>query len=346
VTLRLERLDPNHRDWQLMDGFADRVVFQTEAWLSFLERTQRATLVLAAVKDGSSIVGFFTGLVIRRFGVPILGSPFAGWTTSYLGFNLVDPRRRREAWEALPRFAFGELGCLHLECRDRYTTEQDLQGLGFASRPFTLFEIDLGLTEEQLLAAMTGPCRTAIRKAAKAGVVIEEATELGFADDYHAQLVDVFAKQQLDPSYDVERVRELIRLVGPTGNLLLLRARDPQGRSIATGIFPALNRTMYFWGGASWRQHQSLRPNEALFWYAMRYWKARGVTTFDMGGGGEYKRKFGPTESNVPSFTKSRFAAIAALRDPAQRVVVARQRAMARLRRRPTAPPAEGTMIG
>jgi hypothetical protein len=46
-----------------------------------------------------------------------------------------------------------------------------------------------------------------------------------------------------------------------------------------------------FWGGASWRSHQILRPNEAVFWCAMRRLKERGIPLLDMGGGGAYKEE-------------------------------------------------------
>src|SRR5436189_3057502 len=99
---------------------------------------------------------------------------------------------------------------------------------------------------------MTSACRRCIRKAKKVGVTIEEADDPEFADDYYAQLRDVFAKQSLVPTYGVDRVQALIAHLHPTGRLLLLRARGPDGASIATGIFPAMNGSMYFWGGASW----------------------------------------------------------------------------------------------
>src|SRR3546814_14079660 len=38
------------------------------------------------------------------------------------------------------------------------------------------------------------------------------------------------------------------------------------------------------------------RPNQALHWYAMRYWKARGVHLHDWGGTGDYKKNDGPDE--------------------------------------------------
>ena len=152
------------------------------------------------------------------------------------------------------------------------------------------------------------------------GVVIEEASDPGFADDYHAQLEEVFGKQSLRPTYGVERTRALIAHVYPSGRLLLLRARAPDGTCIATGIFPAHGRLMYFWGAASWRSHQNLNPNEAVIWHAMRYWKARGIEAFDLGGGGEYKRKYMGEEVDVPHLIRSRSRALRAMREVARQL--------------------------
>jgi CelD/BcsL family acetyltransferase involved in cellulose biosynthesis len=319
--LKLERLELDRVDWERLDAFDDRLIFQTRPWLEFVRRTQGAEPVVAAVLDaGDTVVGYFTGLVVRRFGVRILGSPFPGWTTSYMGFNLQEGVPREEAARAVLRFAFGELRCWHLELKDRFLAPESVRDLAFEHTPNQTFEIDLAVSEEEMFGRMTSACRRAIRKSEKVGVLVEEAAgDDGFADEYYAQLEDVFAKQGLSPTYDVTRVRELIAAVHPTGQLLLLRARSPEGLSIATGLFPGLGGTAYFWGGASWREHQALRPNEAIFWHAMRYWKARGVTTMDMGGGGDYKRKYGPIELNVPFFRKSRIRGLGTLRELARR---------------------------
>ncbi len=316
--LRLERIDADRCDWQQMDAFRDRVLFQTREWVSFIASTQQAEPVIAEVKDESTTVGFYTGLMVRRYGVRILGSPFPGWTTLSMGFNLAEGVPRRLAVDALPPFAFKSLGCVHMELKDRHVRLEDVAGLGFEHTPNRTFELDLAATEEEMLARMTSACRRNIRKAEKVGVVLEEAVDLEFAEDYYIQLQDVFAKQSLAPTYGIDRVRELIRHVHPTGRLLLVRARDPEGRCVATGIFPAMNGTAYFWGGASWREHQILRPNEAVFWFAMNYWKRRGMTVLDMGGGGDYKRKYGPTEFTVPFFRKARIPGLLSLRNVAQ----------------------------
>ena len=317
----LERLELDRVDWPTLDAFADRLLFQTREWLDFVQRTQDAEPVVAALRDDErSVVGYFTGLVVRHFGVRILGSPFPGWTTSYMGFNLQDGVDRGEAAEALVPFAFRQLRCLHLELKDRFLQPDDLDRRDFEQSPSVTFEVDLRPPEEEIFGRMTSACRRAIRKSEKEGVVVEEASGEEFADEYFAQLEEVFARQSAVPTYDVSRVRELIRAIQPTGRLLLLRARSAEGKAIATGIFPALNTTAYFWGGASWREHQIVRPNEAIFWYAMRYWKARGISVLDMGGGGDYKRKYGPVELNIPHFRTSRVPGLGTLRELARRM--------------------------
>jgi Acetyltransferase (GNAT) domain len=340
--VKLERLDPGTVDREELDGFPDRVVGQTREWLEFLRRTQRGEPVVAAVIDGGTTVGYFTGMVVKRYGIRILGSPLPGWTTNSMGFNLAPGASRREAVRALLAFAFGPLGCMHIALKDRELASSDVAGLGFDATPKLTFELDLSSSEDEMFARMTSACRRAIRKGVKEGVVVEQASGVEFADEYYAQLVEVFARQRLRPTYDVARVRELIRCLEPTGHLLLLRARAPDGETIATGIFPAMNAIAYFWGGASWRQRQILRPNEAIFWYAMRYWKSRGMSVLDMGGGGDYKRRYGPRELRQPFFRKSRVPGLMPLREGARLLARARQ---TRVRAAGAAPEAAARMV-
>jgi CelD/BcsL family acetyltransferase involved in cellulose biosynthesis len=327
--LHLQPLDTTRLDWTQLDSFPDRVIFQTKAWLSFVAASQNAEPVVAAVHDGQTTVGYFTGLVIERYGFRVLGSPLPGWTTCYMGFNLVHGVSRRAALEALLPFAFRTLRCSHIEVRDRWLDEPDLDGLGMAWSPALTHLIDLHPDEDTLFGRMTSACRRNIRKAARSGVVVEQADDPGFADEYYDQLRDVFAKQSLVPTYRVDRVRALIEHLGPTGNLLLLRARDPDGRCIASAVFPWFRRTMYFWGGASYRPDQHLRPNEALIWHALRYARSHGVTEFDFVGRGSYKTKYGTTEKIVPWARRSRSVFVAQLRNAVREGFALRQRASA-----------------
>lgn len=319
--LELERVPLDQADWAALDARPDRVVFQTREWLRFLEETQDAQPVVARLLDGASEVGWFTGAIVRRFGVKILGSPFPGWTTASMGFNLDPGVERREAVIALTRFAFGELGCLHLELKDRELGHEHLAGLGFGHSETITYELDLTADEETLLSRMSSSARRNIRLGERNGLVVERASGEPFADEFHAQLTDVFAKQNLTPTYGVERVRALIRSLEPSGKLVLLRAVTAEGEPAASAIFPGLNEVCYFWGGASWRRHYRLRPNELLFWHMMREWKRRGAATLDTAGGGEYKEKYGPRGTvHVPHFRKARVPGLLAARDVAERI--------------------------
>ena len=292
-SIKCRLLVPAEVRWSEIDRYEDRSVFQTREWIAFVSESQNALPVIMELFEDKDVAGYFTGLTFTRFGIKVLGSSFPGWTTPYMGFNLKPGVSRRAALAAVEEMAWNELKCAHIEISDPYFTVEDGERLGFATEFYHSYRSDLRQSEEALLNGMESACRRCIRKAEKSGVVIEESDDLDFAHEYFAQLQDVFAKQGLVPTYDVERVRSLIRNVKPSGNLLLLRARDAGGKCIATGIFPGFNKIAEFWGNASWRASQNLRPNELIHWYAMRYWKRRGAEFYDWGGQGEYKEKYG-----------------------------------------------------
>jgi hypothetical protein len=330
--LRFHRLQSKEIPWERLDAFGDRVVFQTREWLSFVAETQSAEPVVAELREGPTPLGYFSGLVFRKFGVRILGSSFPGWTTPYIGFNLPPDVPRWRALEALRPWAFRELGCWHFEVSDRGFAPDDGARLGLEATAYESYATDLTRSEDEIFKNMESACRRCIRKAEKSGVVIEEARPSdSFASEYYEQLKEVFAKQGKVPTYGLERVQSLIRTVGSSGNLLLLRAIGPDGNCIGTGIYPGFRDVAFFWGNASWRKDQQWRPNEALHWHALRYWKARGAKVFDWGGGGEYKEKYGVVPLSVPWLYKSRYRALTVARNELRNLFYKSQRLLGRL---------------
>ena len=78
---RFERVPFHPDDWnKTLSAFPDRIVFQTAEWISFLIDTQKGEPVIAALKDGNETLGYFSGLIVKKFGLKILGSPFRGWS--------------------------------------------------------------------------------------------------------------------------------------------------------------------------------------------------------------------------------------------------------------------------
>ena len=330
--LNFKRLSVEQVNWEELDCYEDRTVFETLPWLRYIEKSQHAEPVIAAIEQSGELIGYFTGLMVKKYGVKILGSPFRGWITLYMGFNLLPGANRREVLKVFPSFVFDQLKCHYFEIYDLYTKEEDYEGLGYSVFDLRSFEIDLTKSEEELYANMKSACRNKIRKAQKNGVYIEEVSDLGFVDDYYDQLTDVFAKQSLLPTYPESRVREMINQLLPTESLLLLRARNKDGLCIATGIFPGFNNRAYYLGGASWREYQKLRPNEPMIWYAMRYWKARGIKKLDMWGADfDYKRKYGVSTNKVPRLIMSKYGILDELRDLAIKMIKARRTGLGHL---------------
>jgi hypothetical protein len=296
--------------WVELDRYPDRTVFQTRPWLRFLELTQRARPVVAEVRRGSTGIGWFTGAMISRLGLRVLGSPLRGFTTSYMGFNLPPGEDRAALLAPLRDFAFRELQCIHCEVMDRHMPTFDGVPLGYVQSTLDGYEVDLTSPKELILSRMNQARRHAVRRAPRNGVTVEIARGKDFADEFYDQIIDVFAKQKLPPPYPKSRLYHLIEAMEDSGSLLMVRARGPNGQPIATAISPGFNRSAYFWMGASWRAHQKLLPNEAIQWFIMNYWKERGIERYDMGGGGLYKSKYGGAPISVPWLRVSRFRAL------------------------------------
>lgn len=332
--LSLERVDPGSAP--AVDLYPDCTVFQTDEWLDFLEETQDAQRVVALVRDGNTVVGRFTGLVVKKMGMRILGSPLPGWTTAYMGFNLEPGVSRGEALAALNSFAFKEIGCVHYEVMDRNISVEDADTLGLRYRLFRGFEIDLTRPEDELFGAMQRTIRKQIRRAERSGVIIEEAQDASFADEYYAQLVEVFRRQGLRPTYGVDRVAALMRHLLPTGRLVLFRAREPEGYCAATKLTLGFEGKTYSWGGSSQRNLDVPHRNEAMTWHVVRYWKERGMAVLDMGGGGEYKGRYGGCEIGVPWIRRSKYAGFEFIRESARRSFAFQQRLIGGLSRRAT----------
>jgi CelD/BcsL family acetyltransferase involved in cellulose biosynthesis len=322
----LERIPFDSVAWEArIAGHPDLEVFHGSPWLEYLTASQGAEPVVAIVRADGRPVGHFVGAIVRRYGIRILGSPLRGWGTERMGFLLEDGYDRRTVADALLPFAFDDLGCLHVELADRQLSAEWMAGSGYLEEQGRTFVIDLDRGEEAILGAMRQTTRTYIRQAGRKGLTAERSTDVEFADEYYEHLVEVFARQGLVPTYGVERVRQLVHSLGPSGQVLLLRVRAPSGDSLATAILIGRNRTAFLWGAAFRRAQADLHPNELLQWEAMRHWRDQGVLRYDMGGGGDYKAKYGGVETPTFSFHRSRFAVMRHGRSAVRRLFRARQ---------------------
>jgi CelD/BcsL family acetyltransferase involved in cellulose biosynthesis len=247
-----------------------------------------------------------------------------------MGF-LMKPRiDRRSAAEALVPFAFDDLGCMHVELSDRHLTSAGMAGSAFELELGKTYRLDLTPQEDDVFGGIRRTTRQEIRKAMRAGLRTEVATDDKFADEFYGYLTATFARQGLAPTYRVERVRQLIQAVQPSGQLLLIRVRAPDGKTIGTGISVGRGRSAYAWGMAFDREDAQHHAIELLWWETISHWRSRGAAMFDFGGGGEYKAKYGGELVETMQLHRSRWAAMQLGRSTVRRLVRLTQAARAK----------------
>jgi hypothetical protein len=299
--ISFKRLEIEDVPWEHLSGYKGANIFHTLPWITFIQFAKGAEPVVAAVQSDGQVQGYFMGFITQKYGLRILGSPWRGWATYFMGFTLKPDVSYHDVLLAFPKFAFHELKCHYLEITDINLRKVDLKGLPYRVEQLQWFSLDLTKSEEELFANMDNKSgRRTIKRAIRRGVVIEEATDPAFADEYYAQYQEVLARKNLVPTYSLEFVRQMISQLLPTGNLLLLRARNSEGVCIATDISVVFNKVAVGWGGASWKQYQILSPNELINWYAMKKLKSIGVEVLHMGGEAEeFKKKLGCYKAEI-----------------------------------------------
>lgn len=277
----------------MIRGCAGLELFHRRAWLDYLAESRNADVRQWAVRDGGRLLGYLAGGIVRKGPFRIFGSPLKGWGTNFMGPLAeadLDQARLLAAIDSLAR----EENLAMTELESRLLNDHALDAAGH--------EVELGWTYLVPLSArdpdrawrgLDSTCRNRVRKAEKAGLTIEDTDDPAVADEFYSQYTDLMVHKSLVPPYPREYPRLLVRHLKKADLLFALRVRDAAGRILATGLYPHDDRTVYFWGGASWQDGRDLCPNEFLHWSAMRLASERGLTLYNMCGYGRFKKKFG-----------------------------------------------------
>lgn len=315
----------------------NKAVFTTIPWIRYIAEDSNAIPYIIEISDREGLIGYFTGLKFSKFGVKMFASPFEGWSTCYMGIDLIREVKKEDILKPLCEYIYKELDCVYIEITDRDINIESAEKNGYIFNTIETLELPISMTDESLFKLFKTDCRNFIRQFERRGATIEVANpDDNFAEEYYVQLKDVFAKQGLVPTYSIDKVKCLLRNMSKTDNVLCLRVRDPEGNSIATSIFFGFNEKFFFWGGASYRSGQHYRPNEYMIWTAIKYWRDRGVTTFDMVGVRDYKRKFGSHEEAYAKVIFTKYKILISLRNMAKKAffVLLRFRGMLSIKER------------
>lgn len=317
-------VEKNAIPWDAIESCYDHTVFKSKVWMNFLFTTQGIKLFVVEIFDNDLLIGFFIGEKFSKL-FRIVASPFEGWTTSYQGLSMLIPvsgNIRINIYKSLISYLFKNKICSVFQASDWQLNMNEIEKSGLNYEIIKGYNLNLTHTEEQIFKKFSSSsCQYAIRKSQKNGVTIRETKDIDqFVHHYYKQLVEVFDKQRLKPTYSIDRVEALIDELQHSHKLLLLEAIDSDGTCLATGVFVGDNKLAYFWGGASYTKYQNLCPNEPIIFEAIKYWKKRGYTDLDLGGIRKYKEKYGPDYFEKPKIIVSKYQGVIEFKGFAKKV--------------------------
>jgi peptidoglycan pentaglycine glycine transferase (the first glycine) len=161
-----------------------------------------------------------------------------------------------------------------------------LQTLGFRRFRWdlnfkTTMVVDLGPSEEDLLASMKGKTRYNIRLAAKRGVEVVEDNSLEARERFWG----MFEQTAKRNGFMIRRPRDYNfaawRAMYDAGRAHLFFAMH-EGDQLAAMLVYSFGHKYWFMLGASTNEKRNLMPSHLLQWEVMRWARQRGITRYDM----------------------------------------------------------------
>jgi len=296
----------NDEDWdRLINNFGSRSLFHQSAWLKFLEETRPgAKIIKFKITENNETVGYFTGFIEKKGLFKIFSTPRQGCNTPHMGpiFNN-NQFDQQKFIDALDNFCKSEK-IDQLEISSPCLNSEMMIKNNFKCREGVTYIVKLGSGEEMWKNLDKKSCRYTIHKAEKNRLLAEDTSDPQIIEEYYKQLKEVFGKQKLVPTYPKERVLSLFNCLKSKDLLFSLQVKY-ENKIIATGFFPHNNKTVYFFGGASWLKYHYLCPNDLLHWTLMKIASNRGIKEYDMEGAGSFKPKFGGKEIKIYRWYKS-----------------------------------------
>ena len=208
-----------------------------------------------------------------------------------------------------------------MEIIDRYISFERVQKMGLTCDKQETYIKDISGDVDSIFKSFSSTCKNQIRRYEKNDAYLKvcEPTD-EYAEKYYEQLEAVFGYQNLVPSYDCERVKNLLSAIAPlTDSLYCTEMCSPEGKSIGTLVGFAYNSTCYLFGLASYREEKYYQA-DYLVWDSFIHWKELGCTSYDLVGVRDYKLKFHPELVAVPRIICCRYKILITFRDLAQKL--------------------------
>lgn len=252
-------------------------------WKDVVESAYGHLAPYLVTKSEGRITGVLPLVLIksRIFGSSLTSLPFL----DFGGIAAADGDSRRllldEARSLGERF-----GVDYVELRQVEPNAGDIQ----TSTHKVLMTMDLGANEDELWKKLSSERRNRVRRAQKSDLAVDVADRSKLALFY-----DIWTKNMRDlgsPPHSLEFFDRILTSFGDRCAILLVRYGETY---IGAALALYWKDTLSVPWVSSLREHFRLYPNNILYWEAMRFAIAKGITRFDFGrsteGSGTYQFK-------------------------------------------------------
>lgn len=315
---KFETLDYNKLDSNYLSKYKNSDIYITPEWLTFLKKAVNVEPLVVEIKKEDRTIGFFAGAMFKKFGIKIIGSPFKGWNTPYMGFALDEGVSRIEILPELWKYLNKKYKCQYMEVCDRNIDKQSIEMTKLKYITESTYVMDISKPEEELLASFTKHCRKQMRVFINRGATVKQvAYDEEFLDRFYTMLIGVFKVQGLEPPYTKERLKMLLDSMKQE-DVLCVETYNPEGKCIGSAISLGFNESCYAFASATDRTEDYKQKNY-LRWYVIKYWKERGKKMYDLMGIRAYKLEFNPEVMEYYRIVFSKWAILLTFRNMAKK---------------------------
>ena len=310
---KFERFNLSTIDGIEYQSYPNKNLFTTIEWLSFLRDWKNVEPLILRITDRDNcLVAHFTGCVFQKFGMKILGSPFYGWIGQHMGFDFIDESKINKSLILDETITYIKNNThisffIFADFQYEETDIKDCETHLFTDSIRGSYFLDLTQSEELLFKNFKSGYRTCVRKFEKMGGKIVEEYSDEFMEEHHKQLEEVFNRKSMTPPSYRHRLNLLHKK--KSDMILSIKALDENGRNIASSYYIGAGSMAFFQSNASYTDALQYNANQALMWYAIKYWKDEGYKILDLAGRASYKANFGAILKSTPTvvWTKNKY---------------------------------------
>jgi len=304
--MELIKYESRPENWDdIIKSFDSKTLFHESAWHDHIETIYKnATVNYYYIQENESVIGYYCALVVKRFGMKIMGSPLKGTGTNYMGPIINQHTDQVPLMTAILDMCKREK-ISHLELSNDILDPEIMRSFNFKLYNFVTHKIPVPDEEETAFKNLKSTGRNRVKKAMQNNLKVEILDNDRIIPTYIEQLKEVYGKQGMSLPFGINRVQSLCNIDRANHNLLKMGIIY-DNEIIATGLFPYDENAIYFWGAASWMKDQHLLPNELLHWEIIKFAVNNNIKVYNMcGGTSQFKNKFGGEDVEHVTYTKS-----------------------------------------